>query len=214
MSRVDIPRQDPQAINWVTTFASVATANATLLNLTVGQTTTLTGLATAFSNAYDDSEEAKADAKGKVSTKDGMRQACLEQFRSTAKVINANPNISSALKANLGISVTPSVAGPVVSPIDLVAKGFANGANKLSWKRNGNASGTTFGIEAMYDGAGPWVFVAFTTKTRFNHSGQTPGRMVTYRTFAQRDDIKSDPSEWAVLYPISEVETFTLKQAA
>lgn len=214
MSRVDIPAQDAFYGPWIINFASVATANITALNMTSSQALQLTGMATAFQTAFGDTDEAKLNLASKVATKNTIRAVSEESFRAAAKFVNSNGNVSSGLKAELGITITPSSAGPVANPSELVAVGYDNGQNKLAWSRNGNAKGTSFSIEAKYGASGPWTFVAYTTKTKFTHNGQTPGQMVTYRIIAQRDDLQSGASNQATIYEISEVETFTLKQAA
>lgn len=214
MSRVDIPSQDAYFGPWITNFASVATANITALNMTSSQALQLTGLATAFSTSFDDTAEAKTNLASKVATKNTTRLVAEESFRAAAKFVNANNNVSSGLKAELGISMSPSPAGPVATPLDLTATGFSNGAVKLAWDRAGNAGGTAFLIEAKYGLSTVWSFVAMTTRAKYTHSNQTPGNQITYRVTAQRDGIQSEPSDIAVLYQVSEVETFTLKQAA
>ena len=40
-----------------------------------------------------------------------------------------------------------------------------------------------------------------TTKTKYEHTGQTVGQQVVYHVRAKRDDITSDPSNDAVIYP-------------
>lgn len=214
MSRVNIPTQDSIYGPWITTFASVATANITALGMTSGQALALTGLATSFGNALEDSTEKKAAAQGAVATKDLIRSVSEESFRAAAKLINANMNVSTALKAELGISVTPSVTAPVAPPTELVAIGYDTGFNKLTWKRNGNPDRTTFLIESRLGGSATWSFVAVTNKTRFMHSGQIPGLEITYRVTAQRDDLQSMPSNQSTLYGPEESEILTLKQAA
>lgn len=214
MSRVNIPTQDSLYGPWITTFASVATANITALGMTSGQALALTGLATAFNDAYEDATEKKTAAQGAVATKDLIRATSEEQFRAAGKLINANMSVSTALKAELGISVTPSVVSPVTPPTELVAIGYDTGFNKLTWKRNGNMAGTTFLIESRLGGSASWSFVAVTNKTKFMHSGQIPGVEITYRVTAQRDDLQSMPSNQSTLYGPEESETLTLKQAA
>lgn len=214
MSRVDIPSFDSEYMPWIINFASVATANATLLNLTSGQTTNLTALATAFQNAYEDSEATKITAKSKVATKNSMRAASEAAFRSVAGFVNANDNVSDGVKADLGITITPSSAGPVVQPTDLVAVGGDNGTNRLAWSRTGNAYGTSFIIEAKIGESGPWTYVNSTTRVKYADAGRTPGIQIAYRVIAQRDGVSSSPSNTAVIYLASEAEVISLHKAA
>lgn len=214
MATENIPSKDAEYGPWIINFASVATANATLLNLSVGQAATLTGLATVFESAQADSIATKAAAEGATATKRGFRTASEQQFRVTAKIIAANPNITDALKSELGLSVVPGTLGPVVPVIDLSATGFANGDNNLRWKRNGNANGTTFRVEAKYGASSEWTFVATTNRIRYVHTGQTPGVMVTYRIISQRGEVQSSPSSETVIYSSGGEGGVELKLAA
>lgn len=214
MSRVSIPTQDSLFGPWITTFASVATANFTALNMTSSQALQLTGLATAFTTAYEDSQAQKALAQGAVANKDEVRAIAQASFQAAGKFVNANNNVPTPLKAELGITVTPSEIVAVSPPTDLVAVGYDTGYNKLVWKRGGNTPGTAFVIECRIGSAIDWNFVSMTTKTKFVHTGQTPGVQITYRVYAQRDDLQSMPSNMAVLYDPEESSVITLKEAA
>lgn len=214
MASENIPAKDSQYGPWIINFASVATANATVLNMTGGQVAGLTGLATAFETAMVDSNEARLNAKGKTATKRLVRTTSEEQFRAAARVITANPAISSALKSELGLNVSPSPVGPVLPVDDLSVKGFSNGDNKLVWKRATNAQGTVFQVQAKVGGTGPWVIVGTTTRIRFTHSGQTPGVAMLYRIVSERGGTLSSPSNEASVYAGEETQVFTLKQAA
>lgn len=214
MSAVQIPNKDAEYRTWLNNFATVAAANATALDLTTGQTTQITALATAFTNAYIASEAGKANLKGLISTKDGMRGASQDQVRSVAKLINANPNIPSQLKADLGINVSPAPMGPVVIPSDLVVNGSQSGVNTLTWKRNGNAYGTNFLIEYKPEGASSWTMLTSVTSVRFEHMGQTPGAQVAYRVSAKRGSVQSAPTPAAIAYFVGEAPVLTLHEAA
>lgn len=200
MSRVQVPKKDAQFANWAKKFAANAAVHAAELNLTPDQVEALTESVEQFRDAYDESQAAKAKAAGKVSTKDEMRRVCEDLIRPTARVINANPNIATDTKASLGINVTHTSVSPVECPTEVMASGYANGTNVIRWNRNGNAKNTTFLVEALYENKGPWSFVGITNKTKLVHSGQVPGRNVTYRVFAARDDKRSGSSGWGTIY--------------
>lgn len=214
MASENVPVRDSLFAPWIINFASVATANATLLNLTVGQAANLTAHATLFETAFEENNAAKANAKGKATVKRNIRKASEDLFRGTAKVIAANGNIDPDLKAELGINTSPSSIGPVVPVIDLAVAGFATGTNKLSWKRNGNATTTTFLIEARSGESEDWTLLDAVTNTRFNHTGQIPGVQVQYRVISKRGGVKSDPSNEAVVYGTPAPESVSLKLAA
>lgn len=214
MSRVEVPNKDAQFANWAKKFADNAAVYAAELNLTPEQIEALTESVEQFREAYTESQAAKAKAAGKINAKDSLRRACEDLIRPTARVINANPNIENLVKAKLGINVVGHSAGPVQPPTDLVAKGFANGVNQISWSRNGNARNTTFLIEASYDRSGVWEFVGVTNKTKFTHTGQIPGRRVVYRVFAARDDVRSGSSNWGCIYELATSEDQSPRLAA
>lgn len=214
MAGENLPSKDAEYAPWLINFASVATANATLLNLTSGQTTTLTSFANAFQAAQVDSLAKKAASKGATAIKKGLRATTEDLYRPTAKLIAANPNIPADLKAELGLSVEPVVAGPVAPAANLVAEGLSTGENVLRWKRNGNTSTTIFRIEARFGTSMTWTFVANSSRVRFIHEGQTPGVQVRYRIISQRGMLQGSPSNDAVVYDNGETEVFTLKQAA
>ena len=54
--------------------------------------------------------------------------------------------------------------------------------------------------------------IGATTKTRFDHTGQTPGAKATYRVLAERADMSSLPSQSVTVYgaPV----TLVLQKAA
>lgn len=213
MASENIPGSDDAFASWIINFASVATANATLLNLTSGQTTNMTVLSTAFDNARIDSTAAKAASKGATTVKRNLRKANEELFRSVAKVITVNSEITPTLKAELGLNTTPVPVGPVAPATELSVTGYANGDNVLVWKRNGNASSTTFQIEAQFGSSTDWMMVGTSTKVRFTHAGQTPGVQVRYRIVSMRGGQLSSPSNTAYVYGSAPVEVFNLKAA-
>lgn len=215
MSAVQIPSKDAEYRTWLNNFATVALANAAELDLTTGQTTNITALSTAFTNAYTASQAGKASLKGMISTKDNMRKASEELIRSVAKLINANDNISDQLKADLGINVLPTPVGPVAVPEDLVVHTFQSGVNALSWKRNGNAYGTTFLIEYQLPGSSTWTILTSATSVRYDHEGQVAGQQIAYRVSAKRGTIQSGPSNVAIAYFAgSETSVLSLHEAA
>ena len=194
---------DSQLVGAGATFVSVATANMAALGLVLGDITTLTTLNTGYANGYNAMITARDAAKAATQTKMNTRKALLADIRVLAKKIYANPSVPSNLIAQLGLPVHSTVKTPVipVSPADLVAVGFANGENKLKWKRNGNAKSVIFWIEQSTD-AVTWTLTATCTKTNFTQQDQTPGQTKYYRIRATAKELVSAPSNEAVVYPI------------
>lgn len=210
----NIPDKDALFSQWVLNFSSVATANATILGLTSGETSMFNALANAFEDAYDESQAAKVTAKAKVGQKDSIRNSCEPIFRKAAKMIGANSNVTAELKGDLGLKVTPTPVSPIVPPAELSVTGYANGDNVLVWKRNGNSTTTMFMIEAKAGTAANWSLVDSTKRTRYTHAGQTPGVEVKYRVYSKRGEVNSSPSNQASVYDNTETSVLTLKQAA
>lgn len=214
MTTENIPTKDALYSQWVLNFASVATANATILGLSSGQTSMFNALANAFEDAYDESQAAKVTSKAKTGQKDALRKSSETVFRNAAKMIGANMDVTAELKGDLGLKTTTTPVSPINPPTDLSATGYANGGNVLKWKRNSNSKRTTFLIEARIGSSINWTFVAVTTKTTFTHAGQTPGQQITYRVIAQRAESQSLPSNLAVVYGPESAEVVTLPLAA
>jgi len=59
---------------------------------------------------------------------------------------------------------------------------------------------TTFRVEMMLSEGKEWIFVGNTTKTKYEHTGQTPGVTIYYRITATRADMESEPSQTVSVY--------------
>lgn len=192
---------DSELIAATSTFQSVATANSAALGLTPGDLTTLTGLSTAYTTGYNAMITSREAAKAATQTKSTARKNLIADLRVLAQKIYANPAVSDALIAQLGLPVHDSSRSKVipVSPASLVVAGFANGENKLTWKRNGNANSVVFWLEESI-GDGNWALFATSTRTTFVQQNQTPGTMKYYRVRATANGLVSAPSNEAVVY--------------
>lgn len=184
-------------------LVQVATANAAVLQLSPGDITTMTGLSTGYGNSYSTMVTAHDAARAATQTKDTSKAALIANFRAFARRAQANPNVSDALIAQLGLPVHDTTRTPInpVAPVDLVANSFANGEVKLRWKRGGNPrSGIVFWIEASFDLAN-WSVVGTSTRASFTLQNQTPGQTRYFRVRATATDKISAPSNEAVIYP-------------
>lgn len=153
-----------------------------------------------------------ATIPGAVATKDLIRSVSEESFRAAAKLVNANAGVSTALKSELGISVTPAVPSPVAQPLELSATGYENGSNKLTWKRNGNPNTTTFLVEYRMGGSAAWNLVGVTSKTKYTHATPTLHWPSNLETKQPRNSEK--PSNQSTLYGPEEDVVVSLKKAA
>lgn len=194
---------------WMQNFVTVATANAVALSLDPTEVAEITTANTNFSSSLDAQEAARAQSLGATAFCDAKWEAALAIVSKYNAQFQAIPNISPELLGDLGLTVPGGGGGtiPVYAPTELSALGTSNGINSLKWKRNGNASGTIYVIEAAYGDGGEWQMVANSTRTRFDHSGQTPGQFVRYRVSAQRGSLVSAPSNTASVYDPSLILT-------
>jgi hypothetical protein len=186
---------------WMTNFSTVCAANALALGMDPGELNEVSTAATQFNAAYLAQEAARAAAIGATALADqewAEAKAIVGKYNAMFQAI---PGISPELLGELGLTV-PDGGGtiPVYVPTDLSALGCSNGVNTLRWKRNGNESGTIYVIEAAYDGTNDWQIVDNSTRPKFDHANQEPGRFVRYRVYAQRGATKSAPSGTASVY--------------
>ncbi|MCC6403424.1 MAG: fibronectin type III domain-containing protein [Fimbriimonadaceae bacterium] len=197
---------------WITNFHTVASANATPLGLSPADLTLITNTKTEFVNSFNAQESARAASIGATAMCDqewGDAVAIVSGFNARFQAI---AGISPELLGELGLNVPGGGGGsiPVFAPSDLSGLGCSNGVNQLKWSRNGNESGTVYVIEAAYDGTNDWEIVDNSTRPKFDHTGQTPGRFVRYRVFAQRGTTKSNPSGTVSIYDPGAAGTMSL----
>lgn len=187
---------------WITNFQTVAAANAAALGLDPAELTSISNAKTEFNNALAAQETARAASIGATALADQEWGQALDLVASFNAQFQAIPGISPELLAELGLNVPGGGGGtvPVYAPSDLGVLGCSNGINTLKWSRNGNESGTVYVIEAAYDGTSDWQIVDNSTRTKYSHTGQEPGRFVRYRVIAQRGTTKSGPSNTASVY--------------
>lgn len=91
---------------------------------------------------------------------------------------------------------------------------YSNGTNELRWKRNGNQQGTTYYVQFTTDLGATWQTAGITTKTKFDHMGQTPGQRIGYRVTALRADRQSLPTATVWVYSNTFESNVTYIEAA
>ncbi len=197
-----LPAKDADLQGWLTNFLAVVQQDAALLGLSAADVGNLQSRVTDFTTSLGSVNAGKTAFESAVAAKTSVRGLTETDVRDYVRRIQANPNVDNALKVSLGITVrsdTRSATAPA-TPTSLLAQPFASGVNLLEWNRNANKPGTQFVIECKPPLAEAWGFVAVTTKTRFSHTGQTPGAALLYRITAQRGDESSIPSEAVMVY--------------
>lgn len=210
MATDSIPGTESGFASWMVNFAEVAATHATELNLSSEQTDALEELAEIYNEALVNWTAKQMAAKGATAVKHTAQQNAEELFRPIARIISANSEIPTELKAKLGLKVTPSPSGPVVPVENLAASAYGNGVHKLVWNRNGNSRNTIFQVQAKVGLDGPWTIVGTTNRIRFEHRDQTPGIPTFYRIVSQRAGRLSSPSNEAAVYGNQESRSLRL----
>jgi len=196
-----VPRKDSQFALWLAHVRTVVAANPAAVGLTPAQVAELESAADAFSAAYATSEAAKGLLAGLIGEKDEERMNSESVARELCQMILANPAVSTAVKGQLGLSISPRPFPVVSSPEGLCANAFANGTVLVKWNRAGAPFSTTFTLEARVGTSKTWVLVAATSKSRVTLTGYKPGEQVLFRVQASRGGKTSPPSNVAVIYP-------------
>ena len=201
---------------WLANFVTVAGANVAALGLLPADITALSGAQATFSGNLGQMKAMQASAKSAVANKDTSRKTVNNQVRSIVRRIQSNPAVTVALKNQLVINPRnkPKTHTPPAQPTSLLASPDSSGVNSLAWNRSGNKPTTTFVIEAMTGTATTFEQIGVTTKTKFDHTGQTPGVKVTCRVTAERADMSSLPSQSVTVYGAPTTLTLTLQKAA
>jgi len=202
MAKLIYPLNNADFLVWLVNFINIATANKAALDLSNDDLTELTGLQTSLEEKVNDNQAKHEAAQAATVAMQEERDEVNRKVSYYNKIFKADSGISNSLIESLGLNANTDGFTPTipVEPTDLVAEGRSNGINYLKFNRNGNKSAVNFIIEAKIGDSADYVFVAVTTKTRFEHKNQTPGVRVFYRVKAVRGDLESAYSNEAVIY--------------
>ena len=211
-----LPKGKTQLSAWLANFNSVASAQMAPLGLTQADITALTGTTGNFNLSVAGVKTAKATLKSATQAEAVATKTVGATVRGVVRRLQANPAVTPAQKAALGINPRSAVKNhtPPVTPTGLTAEAFSTGVNTVKWNRAGNKYNTVFVVEAQVGAAAEWVEVGSVTATKFDHTGQTPGVKVAYRVVAQRAGKTSVPSSSVTLYGASVGVVLILSKAA
>lgn len=145
-----------------------------------------------FRQAQDQAEQALNAYRSAVQAKADVRERAIELLSRRIATWKHDPSISSATLSEVGVYRNKRKRSrvPVFRPGNFMVVPN-NTVNVLTWEPNGNEYRTVYVIESRKSVSEPWELVDFTTKTKFEHYGQTPGATVWYRVRAQRTELKS-----------------------
>ena len=214
MSTDYLPGNDAKLQVWLSNFTNVAGVNQAALGLNATDITSLTSAQSAFSYTVSTFTAQQASFHAASKSKATTRKSTVTTIRTVVRKIQGYPGVSAALKASLNINPHDGkrTHTPPTQPLSLVATPDSSGVNSLKWKRNGNSRTTNFLVEATTGAGKPFAVVGNTTKAKFDHTGQTPGVMMTYRVTATRADASSLPSLPVTVYGVG--TTLVLDKAA
>ncbi|MGE4216574.1 MAG: hypothetical protein AB7F50_05925 [Fimbriimonadaceae bacterium] len=179
----------------------MSAGHAAALGLDPGELAAISDAKDDFVAAFASQEAARAVSIGATARADQEWRRSLDLVSSFNAQFQAIPGISPELLGELGLTVREEGGSiPVFAPGELSALGSSNGVTSLRWQRNGNEAGTIYMIEVAYDGTSDWHLVDATTRPRYDHADQVPGRFTRYRVYAQRGSTKSPASNTAAVY--------------
>ena len=196
-----LPNKDADLIPWLGNFLTVANANLVALGLVAADVDPIKALQPTYSTNLNDVEVKKAALAAAVETKDATKDSIIQKVRLLVNKIQANPAVTVALKAQLGIATNEGSTYPQhpIPPCDLSAELTADGSAKLTWNRNGNAPTTQFVVECMVGTATEWSLIDVVTKTNFIHKGFPAGVPIKYSVKARKGGETSVHSNVAII---------------
>lgn len=194
------PSKDAELNAWLDNFIHQANGNLAALGLIAGDITPISTAQTTYTGNYLDVEAKKAALASAVETKDASKDSIIQKVRVVVNKIQANPAVTPALKALLGISTHQGGSSPLhpVEPTELIANILPDGAIELDWSRNGNGANTQFVIEFNVANAG-WKLLDIVTQTTFIHRGQPIGQQIQYIVKARKAGETSGASNIAMV---------------
>ena len=212
MSGEIIPTKETAIPAWLTNFATVATANSTLLALPPNTVTDLNTLKTTLVTQQDTVKSTREAAKAATVAKNVTVKAIKAKITLTNRNVQGNANVTPAVKEALGLNPKYAPAMPVKPkrPELLTASVTETGEGLLKWKPGGNKSGTTYEIFAKRGTETEYTMIGSSGKTAFSDTGVTPGEETFYQVRSRRSDSYSPFSTFAVLYPKTGTASVTL----
>lgn len=195
-----LPAKEAELVIWLANFVNTANANLVVLGLVAADIDPVKALQPTLTANLNDVEAKKAALASSVETKDATKDSIIQKVRLLVNKIQANPAVTVALKAQLGISTHEGGTYPQhpVPPTDLVAVLQSDGSVNLTWNRNGNAPKTQFVIEYSVGATTNWILLDVITKTNYNHKGFPAGVPIKYSVKARKGGETSGTSNIAI----------------
>jgi hypothetical protein len=194
-----LPTKDANLAVWLKNYVDACTELQEELGLSPGRLQELQDEVTQYELALDQYTSQIFAARGATATKNLKREQIVRRVRAYTREFKAKPDLSPGDLGLLGV-VKTQPGQPLQMVTKLVIAPSADGTNLIKWDRNGNSQTTNFIIECSAGGASDYRFVGSTTKTRFKHENQTPGRPLWYRVISARAGKTSPPCPHVPVY--------------
>lgn len=161
----------------------------------------------AYAAAYRLATAAETRTRGTVIAKNDAREALCVAASELAKIIGANPNVTSSMKVDLGLNVRAagSPLGPPGTPTRFRVELTAIGSLKLSWRCDNprGGAGTIYLISRQDGGRGPFTYIGRSGRRKFEDMTLPMGLpSVTYRVQAVRSTTDGPPADFSVNFGV------------
>lgn len=173
-------------MTWSNTFSTLISATPTAYGLSEAQAASYAGVQEAYSASYALIVEKATRTEPNIATKNAAKEALIEQSRMLARIIQANPAVTDAMKIALGLHVRDPEPTPV--PVPHSPPKVSVALEKDRWVRveltgtgpdEGRPEGVSGATVFTYVGATPpadvegWQFATITGKTTLSLSFAT-----------------------------------------
>ncbi|MCE9559171.1 MAG: hypothetical protein K8R88_09485 [Armatimonadetes bacterium] len=202
MSAPFYPTRESEVLEFVSQMREAISVAPTEFGLTAGQVAVLGAKLAQWNADYTAALAAESARLAAVATKNESLDDLLRYVQMLNKKVQSEPTVTAAQKLTGGFSVPQTNKTSVLPhPVtELNVKGYDTGINKLRWTRSGNKPTVMFGVCVSYDKGLHWEQIAVVTKTKFEHTGQTPGRTAWYKVTAYTPTATAPASNIAITY--------------
>ena len=197
-----LPGKPLEVAQWLGNASTVATANLIAMGLVAADVTSLTTAKTTLDTTITNVTAARDAYKAAVVARKSAMKVAGTTARAVSKKVQAAATCPPNIKKQAGFNVRATPEKQVIpsTPEKLVATGYDNGINLLTWNTAKNKAGTVYRVEAKLPGEKAFRIVTTTTKSRIELKGNIPGVVVEYRVCATRTTLLSGYSNVAVAY--------------
>lgn len=113
-----LPKRDSELVTWSNNFDTLITASAPSYGLTVAQASAYNTLHDAFVSAFQVSSNPSTNSHSSVVVKNDAREALVDNARTLAGIIQANPDVTNQQRSDLGLTVRDTEPTPIPVPAD------------------------------------------------------------------------------------------------